>query len=114
MLSAFSNLIANAYTTTKGEKQSNSEHGSLLKIGLIVKQAIAWQRFIPFYRFFGRQDRQFDSPGGALVLHWIFSVVEICLTKSGSDAYAFTIGIFSYGYEILMGAYVELKKVVQS
>jgi hypothetical protein len=68
-----------------------------------VKQAIAWQRFIPFPDFFGRQDRQFDSPGGALLLHWIFSVVEICITKSTTDAYSFMIGIFAYGYEILMG-----------
>ncbi|OAL45369.1 amino acid transporter [Pyrenochaeta sp. DS3sAY3a] len=83
-ISAFSCLLANTYTTTK------------------VKQAIAWQRFIPFSDFFGRQDRQFDSPGGALVLHWIFSVIEICIADSKTDTYSFIIGIFAYGYSIMM------------
>ena len=71
----------------------------------LVKQAIAWQRFIPFYKFFGRQDPQFDSPGGALVLHWLFTVLWICLDNSSSDSYAFIIGIFEYGYELMMGKF---------
>jgi hypothetical protein len=68
----------------------------------LVKQAIAWQRFIPFYNFIGHQDRQFDSPSGGLALHWILTVIQICATDTGTDAYSFNIGLVSYDYEILM------------
>ena len=67
-----------------------------------VKQAIAWQRIIPFYKFFGKQDPQFDSPGGALVLHWIFTVASVLIGSINSSAYAFNIGLFTYGYHIEM------------
>jgi amino acid transporter len=82
----FGSLIFVTYTTAK------------------VKQAIAWQRIIPFSSFFGRQDAQFDSPGGGLFLHWIFTVIPIlCLGKFTSDPRRFYSGMFSYGYEILTG-----------
>lgn len=68
-----------------------------------VKQAIAWQRFIPFHKFFSHQSKAFDSPGGALLLHWVFSCITIAIVNASSDAYAFNIGIFSYGYEVIMG-----------
>lgn len=66
-----------------------------------VKQAIAWQRIIPFYNFFGRQDPQFDSPGGGLVLHWIFTVLSLVIFNSKSDARSFYSGIYSYGYAVI-------------
>jgi Amino acid permease len=74
----------------------------------VVKQAIAWQQFIPFYKFFGRQDRQFDSPGGALALHWIFQVLLILVIPSGSSAYYFWRDISAWGYTVFMGTYAKV------
>lgn len=68
----------------------------------LVKQAIAWQRIIPFYRFFGRQDRQFDSPGGALMLHWIISVPHFVTHDYFGPAQSFISGWFTYGYQLEM------------
>jgi hypothetical protein len=68
-----------------------------------VKQAIAWQRIIPFYKFFGRQDAQFNSPGGALVLHWIFTTLHVAIERPSGDDYYFETGFFVYGYEIVLG-----------
>ena len=66
-----------------------------------MKQAIAWQRIIPFYNFFGRQDPQFDSPGGGLLLHWMFTVLTLIIFNSNSDARSFYSGIYSYGYAVI-------------
>jgi hypothetical protein len=68
-----------------------------------VKQAIAWQRIIPFYKFFGKQDRQFDSPGGALFLHWIFTVVRATMLPRNSKGGLFNGYIYTYDYQIEMG-----------
>jgi amino acid transporter len=68
-----------------------------------VKQAIAWQRIIPFYRFFGKQDPTFDSPGGALLMQWFFTCIPLAVLNSSSDARAFFSGIYLYGYQIMMG-----------
>jgi hypothetical protein len=67
-----------------------------------VKQAIAWQRIIPFYKFFGRQDAQFDSPGGALVLHWFFTCLPHFLVPINNVSTSFNAGLFTYGYQIEM------------
>lgn len=69
----------------------------------LVKQAIAWQRIIPFYRFFGRQNQGFDSPGGALLLHWIFTVIFLASLNTRSDTREFFLGIYSYGYQVMWG-----------
>jgi hypothetical protein len=74
-----------------------------------VKQAIAWQRIIPFYKFFGRQDRQFDSPGGALVLHWFFTSLQLLIGPINSAYYSYTIGLFTYGYQIEMSKLFQFK-----
>jgi hypothetical protein len=67
-----------------------------------VKQAIAWQRIIPFYTFFGKQDPTFDSPGGALLMQWFFTSIPLAVLNSSSDARAFFSGIYLYGYQIMM------------
>ena len=49
---------------------------------------------------------QFDSPGGGLFLHWIFTVIPILsLGKMYSDGRIFMTGLFQYGYEILTGKF---------
>jgi hypothetical protein len=68
-----------------------------------VRQAIAWQRIVPFYKFIGRQDRQFDSPGGALLMHWVFTVLQIATLPRDSSAANFWAYLFTYGYQIEMG-----------
>ncbi|KAH8744408.1 amino acid/polyamine transporter I, partial [Hyaloscypha finlandica] len=78
-LSAFGNLIAVVYTSSK------------------VKQQIARQCIIPFYNFFARDDKQFLTPGGALILHWVMAVVWILSTPNTSNGYGFVIGLFIYG-----------------
>ena len=70
---------------------------------MVVKQAIAWQRIIPFYTFFGRQDKQFDSPGGALLLHWIFTIIPLLSFSPKRDSRNFASGIYLYGYQFIMG-----------
>jgi hypothetical protein len=63
-----------------------------------VKQQIARQHIIPFYRFFSANDPQFGTPAGALLLHWIFSVILIGITPNSSDGYGFVIGLFTYSH----------------
>jgi hypothetical protein len=70
---------------------------------MVVKQAIAWQRIIPFYGFFGHQDKQFDSPGGALFLHWIFTTIALLSFSPKLDSRNFVSGIYLYGYQLIMG-----------
>ncbi|KFY10415.1 hypothetical protein V491_07659 [Pseudogymnoascus sp. VKM F-3775] len=82
-LSAFGNLVAVVYTSSK------------------VKQQIARQCVIPFSKFFARDDVQFGSPIGALILHWIFSIIWISATPNTSDGYGFVIGVFMYGQLIV-------------
>lgn len=68
----------------------------------LVKQAIALQRIIPFFRFFGKTDKQFDTPGGALVLHWVISIISIVVVPKGSVGYSFNFGLFGYGRLIVL------------
>lgn len=103
MLSAFSNAIAYTYTSAKGISARNCISSLLQNVNSRpVKQAIAWQRIIPFYKFFGRQDRQFDSPGGALVLHWIVTVPQLASHNYRGPARSFSSGLFTYGYQLEM------------
>jgi amino acid transporter len=78
-LSAFGHLVAVVYTSSK------------------VKQQIARQCVIPFFKFFGKEDSKFETPVGALILHWIFTVIWITVTPNTPDGYGFVIGIFMYG-----------------
>ncbi|KAI9709140.1 MAG: hypothetical protein M1820_003587 [Bogoriella megaspora] len=85
-LSAFSAHLIQTYTYSKG---------------MHIKQAIAWQRIIPFYRFFGYQDPHLESPGGALFLHWLVTVIELLAVNLNTDQRPFFTGIFSYGYQLM-------------
>ena len=60
-----------------------------------MKQTIAVQRILPFWRYLVRDD---ETPKGALVLHWISSVIMIAALPVTSDGYSFTIGLFTYGH----------------
>jgi hypothetical protein len=87
-LSAFGCLVA-VYTTSK------------------VKQQIARQCVIPFFKFFGNEDIQFESPMGALILHWIFGIIWIIGTPNTPDGYGFIIGFFIYG-QVLVGVCIGI------
>lgn len=78
-LSAFGNILAQVYTASR------------------VKQQIARQCILPFFKFFSQEDKQFETPVGGLILHWIFTVVWIIVTPNTSGGYGFVIGIFIYG-----------------
>jgi len=65
-----------------------------------VKQAIAWQRIIPWSHVFGRQDPYYDSPGGGLFLHWIFTVIAISSASEPKARLLFN-GIYAYGYQLM-------------
>ena len=88
-LSATGNLIAVVFTSSK------------------VKQCIARQRIIPFYKFFGDDDKNFGTPRGALVLHWVFTVILIAATPKSADGYSFVIGLFTYGH-LIVGVFIGL------
>jgi hypothetical protein len=60
------------------------------------------QRIIPFYKFFGKEDERFGTPGGALVLHWIATVVVIAWMPENRAFFVFVLGIFDYGNLIVM------------
>ena len=75
----------------------------MVLMNFVVMQAIAWQRFMPFSKFVGRQSRQFNSPGGALLLHWIISILVLLAYPTTNDASSFANGTFDYGYEFMMG-----------
>ena len=57
-LSAFGNVVAVAYSYSR------------------VKQEIAKMRILPFSKFWAMNSR-YDTPVGALILHWIFTVLVI-------------------------------------
>jgi len=67
-----------------------------------VKQQIARQCIIPFFNFFRKEDPQFGTPVGALILHWISGIVWIIATPNTPGGYGFAIGIFTYG-QVLVG-----------
>ncbi|KAF2474440.1 uncharacterized protein BDR25DRAFT_122014 [Lindgomyces ingoldianus] len=81
-ISAFGNVVAITYTASK------------------VKQTIALQRILPFWRFFQKDlpQKGNETPFGGLVLHWISSVVFIAICPVSADGYSFTIGLFTYGH----------------
>ena len=60
-----------------------------------VKQAIASQRFIPFWKFL---QKDINSPKGALVLHWLTTVITISVIPNNADGYNFIVGLFTYGH----------------
>ena len=57
-LSAFGNVVAVTYANAR------------------VKQEIAKQRILPFSKFWAMNSR-YGTPVGALILHWIFTVLVI-------------------------------------
>jgi amino acid transporter len=71
----------------------------------IVKQQIARQCFLPFYKFFARSDRHFGTPLGALILHWVATTIWVSATPNTSGGYGFVIGIFIYGQLIIGGRF---------
>jgi amino acid transporter len=81
-ISAFGNILAVTYTSAK------------------VKQAIALQRIIPFYKFF---QRDLETPKGALALHWVSSIILIAICPTTSDGYSFATGLFTYGHIVVSG-----------
>ncbi|KAF1839684.1 hypothetical protein BDW02DRAFT_463319, partial [Decorospora gaudefroyi] len=85
-MSAFGNIVAVTYTASK------------------VKQSIAIQRILPFWRYLQRDEK---TPKGALVLHWITSVIFIAAAPTSSDGYSFAIGLYTYGH-ILITIFVTL------
>ncbi|KAI9709365.1 MAG: hypothetical protein M1820_003485 [Bogoriella megaspora] len=74
-MSAVGNLIAVIYTYSK------------------VKQSIALQRILPFWRFL-QKDR--ENPRGALVLQWVATTIWIVACPITADGYTFVIGIYEY------------------
>jgi hypothetical protein len=64
----------------------------------LVKQAIAAQRIIPFYRFF---QKDHATPKGALILHWVTTVIFITACPTTSDGYNFAVGLYTYGHIIM-------------
>ena len=88
-LSAVGNLVAVVYTNSK------------------VKQSIAIQRIVPFYTFFAADDGQFGTPRGALILHWLSSVILVLATPNSTDGYSFILGLFTYGH-LIVGVFLGL------
>ena len=64
----------------------------------LVKQAIAVQRILPFWKFFSKD---IDTPKGALALHWVSSVILILACPTTADGYGFAVGLFTYGHIII-------------
>ncbi len=88
-LSAVGNLVAVVFTSSK------------------VKQCIARQRLIPFHRFFAADDKNFGTPGGALILHWFCTFILILAMPDTTDGYGFIIGMFTYGH-LIIGVFVGI------
>lgn len=63
-----------------------------------VKQEIAKLRILPFSEFWARQSH-YDTPMGALVLHWIVAALFIVLTPDNRDdeVYNMVTDLFVYG-----------------
>jgi hypothetical protein len=76
-MSAFGTVLAVTYTASK------------------VKQSIAIQRILPFWRYLQKDDK---TPKGALLLHWVTSVIFIAAAPTHSDGYSFAIGLYTYGH----------------
>ena len=76
-----------------------------------VIQAIAWQGFIPYAKFIGRNSIHHRIPGGALLLHWIVTVLVLVVVPNKIDDYAFCLGTFVYGYQVMMGIVSKIAEV---
>lgn len=61
-MSAFGNVVAVTYTNSK------------------VKQEIAKLRILPFSQYWARES-PYNTPVGALTLHWIFTAIVIVASK---------------------------------
>ncbi|KAF8253384.1 amino acid transporter [Wilcoxina mikolae CBS 423.85] len=63
-----------------------------------VKQEIAKLRILPFSEFWARQSH-YDTPSGALLLHWLVAAIFILATPSNHDdeAYNLVTDLFVYG-----------------
>jgi hypothetical protein len=94
-INSFGNIVGQAFTAS------------------LVKQEIAKEGIIPFAKFFGenkallrRRNKEGESVGaepaplGALLLHWLCSVLFILLTWPTKPAYAYRILVGLYAYVI--------------
>lgn len=61
--SALGNVVANTYTAAR------------------VKREIAKRRILPFSKFWEKEHPYYGTPVGALILHWIFSVLTIVVSR---------------------------------
>jgi amino acid transporter len=63
-----------------------------------VKQEIAKLRILPFSQFWARQSH-YDTPSGALLLHWIVAALFIILTPNNrnDEVYNLVTDLFVYG-----------------
>lgn len=63
-----------------------------------VKQEIAKLRILPFSEFWARQSH-YDTPSGALLLHWIVAAIFIVVTPNNhnDEAYNLVTDLFVYG-----------------
>ncbi|CUS13314.1 unnamed protein product [Tuber aestivum] len=90
-LSAFGNVVAVTYANAR------------------VKQEIAKQRILPFSEFWASTS-PYGTPVGALILHWIFTVIVIVATPNYSrkdEAYNLVSVLFTYGHTWI-GIFVSL------
>ena len=71
-----------------------------------VMQAIMLYHSIPFATFFAA-DSHSSSPGGALLLHWVGSIVAIVAIPNTTGGYSFLIGNFEY-CQLFVGAAMNL------
>jgi hypothetical protein len=103
-----------------------SSFGNIIVVTFVasrVKAEIAKEGILPFSRFFAPNSRTVLScffrrkvsdkdpqtsehiPAGALLLHWIFSVILVVILPS-DDAYTFSIDLYSYTNDIWLGALI--------
>ncbi|PWW76825.1 hypothetical protein C7212DRAFT_295386 [Tuber magnatum] len=90
-LSAFGNVVAVTYANSR------------------VKQEIAKQRILPFSKFWASTS-PYGTPVGALILHWIFTVIVIVATPNYTakdEAYNLVSVLFTYGHT-WVGIFVSL------
>lgn len=64
----------------------------------LVKQSIAIQRILPFWHYL---QTDAETPKGALILHWITSVIFIAAAPTSADGYSFAVGLYTYGHVLV-------------
>jgi hypothetical protein len=99
-ISAFGNVLAVTYTASKGQYNTLLYISTSLTKSNTVKQSIAIQRILPFWRYLQADEH---TPKGALVLHWITSVIFVAFAPSSSDGYSFAVGFYTYGHIVFSG-----------